>query len=128
MEPVRLEIAPEVNLDYVRSDKFKTGTLSVQLITPINEKTASFGALLPSVLRRGTMSHPDMRSLSTALDLLYGSSIGCTVRKKGENQSSSRWSAASSTTSSTLRSLHSVLVFLRENRLRAQSPSKRAER
>ena len=32
------------------------------------------------------MSHPDMRSLSTALDLLYGSSIGCTVRKKGENQ------------------------------------------
>ena len=22
MEPVRLEIAPEVNLDYVRSDKF----------------------------------------------------------------------------------------------------------
>ena len=73
MEPVRLEIAPEVNLDYVRSDKFKTGTLSVQLITPINEKTASFGALLPSVLRRGTMSHPDMRSLSTALDLLYGS-------------------------------------------------------
>ena len=32
MEPVRLEIAPEVNLDYVRSDKFKTGTLSVQLI------------------------------------------------------------------------------------------------
>ena len=86
MEPVRLEIAPEVNLDYVRSDKFKTGTLSVQLITPINEKTASFGALLPSVLRRGTMPHPDMRLLSTALDLLYGSSIGCTVRKKGENQ------------------------------------------
>ena len=85
MEPVRLEIAPEVNLDYVRSDKFKTGTLSVQLITPINEKTASFGALLPSVLRRGTMSHPDMRSLSTALDLLYGSSIGCTVRKKGDH-------------------------------------------
>ena len=70
MEPVRLEIAPEVNLDYVRSDKFKPGTLSVQLITPINERTASFGALLPSVLRRGTMSHPDMRSLSTALDLL----------------------------------------------------------
>ena len=86
MEPVRFEIAPEVNLDYVRSDKFKTGTLSVQLITPINEKTVSFGALLPSVLRRGTMEHPDMRSLSTALDLLYGSSIGCTVRKKGENQ------------------------------------------
>ena len=70
MEPVRLEIAPEVNLDYVRSDKFKTGTLSVQLITPINEKTASFGALLPSVLRRGTMEHADS---------LYG----VTMKEKG---------------------------------------------
>ena len=86
MEPVRREIAPEVCLNYVRSDKFKTGTLSMQFITPLDEKTASFGALLPSVLRRGTMAHPDMRALSTALDLLYGSSIGCTVRKKGENQ------------------------------------------
>ena len=86
MEPIRREIAPEVCLNYVRSEKFKTSTLSVQLITPLSEETASFGALLPSVLRRGTMSHPDMRSLSTALDLLYGSSIGCTVRKKGENQ------------------------------------------
>ena len=80
MEPVRLEIAPEENLDYVRSDNFITGTLSVQLITPIIERTASFGALLPSVLRRGTMSHPDMRSLSTALDLLYGSMLAWGVR------------------------------------------------
>ena len=50
MEPVRREIAPEVCLNYVRSDKFKTGTLSMQFITPLDEKTASFGALLPSVL------------------------------------------------------------------------------
>ena len=55
MEPVRCEIVPEVCLDYVRSDKFKTGTLSLQLITPLSEETASFAALLPSVLRRGTM-------------------------------------------------------------------------
>ncbi len=86
MEPIRRELAPEVYLNYVPSEKFKTGTLSVQLITPLEEKTAGFAALLPSVLRRGTMAHPDMRALSTALDLLYGASIGCTVRKKGENQ------------------------------------------
>lgn len=88
MEPVRREIAPEVCLNYVRSDKFKTGTLSMQFITPLDEKTASFGALLPSVLRRGTMAHPDMRALSTALDLLYGSSIGCTVRKRARTSAS----------------------------------------
>ena len=82
MEPVRLEIAPEVNLDYVRSDKFKTGTLSVQLITPINERTASFGALLPSVLRRGTMrtpicAHfPPRSTCSTARHRLHGAQEG----------------------------------------------------
>ena len=88
MEPVRLEIAPEVNLDYVRSDKFKTGTLSVQLITPINEKTASFGALLPSVLRRGTMSHPDMRSLSTALDCSMGNPSAARYAKRARTSAS----------------------------------------
>ena len=76
MEPVRLEIAPEVNLDYVRSDKFKTGTLSVQLITPINEKTASFGALLPSVLRRGTMSHHRARPALRLVHRLHGAQEG----------------------------------------------------
>ncbi len=86
MEPIRRELAPEMYLNYVQSEKFKTGSLSVQLITPLEEKAAAFGALLPSVLRRGTMAHPDLRALSTALDLLYGASIGCTVRKKGENQ------------------------------------------
>ena len=86
MGPIRRALAPETYFNYVHSEKFKTGTLSVQLITPLEETTAGFAALLPSVLRRGTMAHPDMRSLSTALDRLYGASIGCTVRKKGENQ------------------------------------------
>lgn len=86
MQPIRHEIMHGVYLNYVHATKFKTGALSVQLITPLDEKTAAQGALLPAVLRRGTMRYPDMRSLSTALDLLYGASIAYTVRKKGENQ------------------------------------------
>ncbi len=86
MEPIRRELAPQMYFNYIHAEKFKTGTLSVQLITPLEEKTAGFAALLPSVLRRGTTAHPDMRALSGALDRLYGASVGCTVRKKGENQ------------------------------------------
>lgn len=86
MQPIRCEIMHGVYLNYVHASKFKTGTLSVQLITPLSEKTAAQGALLPAVLRRGTMRYRDMRSLSTALDLLYGASVAYTVRKKGENQ------------------------------------------
>ncbi|MBQ1741658.1 MAG: insulinase family protein, partial [Oscillospiraceae bacterium] len=86
MEPIRKEISPGVFLTYQHTEKFKTGMLSAQLITPLEKSTAAPGALLPAVLRRGTMRYPDMKSLSCALDLLYGAGVAYTVRKKGENQ------------------------------------------
>ena len=86
MDSVRRELMPGVYLNYVHATKFKTGLLSAQLITPLDEKTVAPGALTPAVLHRGTTRYPDMRSLSTALDLLYGASAAHTARKKGENQ------------------------------------------
>ena len=86
MEPLRKELSEGVYLTYVPAVKFKTGVLGVQLITPLDEQSASCGALLPAVLRRGTMRHRDMRSIAAELDRLYGASIAYTVRKKGENQ------------------------------------------
>ena len=86
MDPIRKELAPGVYLNYVHAVKFKTGLLSAQLVTPLGEETAAAGALLPAVLHRGTQRHPDMRALSGALDLLYGSGLSFAVRKKGENQ------------------------------------------
>src|SRR5574344_450093 len=55
-------------------------------MTPIAAETAAAQALLPAVLRRGTMCYPDMGALSTRLDELYGAEIDYTVRKKGECQ------------------------------------------
>ena len=43
-------------------------------------------AHLAAVLRRGTVSCPDMGALSRKMDDLYDASIDYTVRKKGENQ------------------------------------------
>lgn len=86
MDPKRIELSDGIYLNYVHATKFKTGALSLQLITPLDEKNAAPGALLPAVLRRGTARYPDMRALSCALDLLYGAGLSYTVRKKGENQ------------------------------------------
>lgn len=86
MQPVRNELMPGVWLTYVSATKFKTGLLSMQFVIPLQEQTASLYALLPAVLRRGTVSYPTMERLEGALDLLYGSRLDCTVRKKGENQ------------------------------------------
>ena len=60
--------------------------LSAQFVTPLRQETAGANALLAAVLRRGTVSCPDMGALSARMDNLYDASIDYTVRKKGENQ------------------------------------------
>lgn len=87
MEVTRTKLADGVYLTYLPARKFKTSLLSAQFVTPIRQETAAAYALLPAVLRRGTVTYPDMGSLSARLDKLYGARIDYTVRKKGENQS-----------------------------------------
>ena len=77
-------IKPAVNLTCISTDKFKTGLITVNLITQLDPSTASKNALLPRVLRRGTAIHPDMESLASYLDELYGASLSPVVRKFGE--------------------------------------------
>ena len=86
MKNQRIRLAEGVYLTYLPARKFKTSLLSAQFITPLQEKTASVYALLPAVLRRGTVRYPDMGSLSAELDRLYGAEIDYTVRKKAESQ------------------------------------------
>ena len=73
-------------LTAVQTNKFKTSLLAVHFLVPLQKETAAKNALIPAILRRGTRQHPDMHSLSAALDALYGAEISPTVRKKGETQ------------------------------------------
>ena len=86
MEKTRREIMDRVYLTYLPAKKFKTSCLSAQFITPLRRETASYGALLPLVLQRGTMSCPDIEQLSAAMDQLYGAQINPTIRKRAECQ------------------------------------------
>lgn len=82
----RSEILPGVYLTVEQTEKYKTALLSLSLLRPLREETASLGALLPSVLLRGTRAYPDMERISEHLDSLYGAGFSGTVRKKGETQ------------------------------------------
>ncbi|SHH48909.1 Predicted Zn-dependent peptidase [Sporobacter termitidis DSM 10068] len=83
-EVIRKQIMPDTNLTCVKTDKFKTCCLSVNLITKLDKDTAAKNALLPRVLLRGTATHPDMEQVNSYLDELYGARILPMVRKKGE--------------------------------------------
>ena len=80
------EIMPGVRLTAVHTNKFKSSCFGVTLLTSLDRETASENALLGWVLRRGTEAHPDLQSISAALDDLYGGAIDTLVTKKGETQ------------------------------------------
>jgi predicted Zn-dependent peptidase len=86
LEATRTRLAEGVYLTHLPARKFKTSLLSAQFMTPIAAETAAAQALLPAVLRRGTVRYPDMGALGAQLDRLYGAEISYTVRKKGESQ------------------------------------------
>jgi len=81
---IRKEIMPLVYLTTERTDKFKTGCISITLCLQLCRKNAARNALLPKVLLRGCGRYPDMQSLSAALDNMYGARVEPLVRKKGE--------------------------------------------
>ena len=58
--------------------------MSINMITGLSKSTASLSALLPRVLRRGSVEYPDMERISEALDDMYGAYVEPIVRKKGE--------------------------------------------
>ena len=55
MNEYRKRLMPNVYLTVLPARKFKTGCLSAQFITALDRDRASYNALLPAVLNRGTM-------------------------------------------------------------------------
>ena len=86
MEYSRKELLPGIFLTHLRSDKFKTACISLNLLTQLSRETASMNALIPYVLRRGTTRYGDMEALSRRMDQLYGTAIEPVVRRIGEIQ------------------------------------------
>ncbi len=82
----QLSLLPGVRLTYLQTEKFKTDYVSINFLRPLTEADAPLGALLPSVLLRGTERYPDMSAICAQLDTLYGAGIDGASRKKGEVQ------------------------------------------
>lgn len=86
MEAIRTELKPGVFLTCIQTDKFKTACLRLSLLTQLQSETAAQNALIPRVLRRGSLKHPDMDAIAAELDHLYGTALDPFVRKQGEIQ------------------------------------------
>ena len=81
-----ISLRPGITLRCCRDGRFKQGCLTVQFLRPMGREEAALNALLPAVLLRGSRKHPDLRSITHALDDLYGASVSTLVRRIGDIQ------------------------------------------
>lgn len=66
--------------------RFKSVTIYAAWIRELTVAERALGALLPSVLRRGTHSFPDRQKMEQRLENLYGASFRADVGKLGDKQ------------------------------------------
>lgn len=81
-----IQLLPGITLRCFPDSRFKQGTLTLQLVRPMNDRENAMNALLPAVLLRGSARHPDLRSITLHLDDLYGAAVGAVVRRVGDYQ------------------------------------------
>ena len=83
-----ISLLPGVNLRCRKDPRFKQGCLSLHWVAPMCEDYSAMNALIPSVLLRGTVPHPDLRSITARLDDLYGAAVSPMSRRLGDYQAS----------------------------------------
>ena len=69
------KLSPVLRLSAVQTSQFKTETLSVSMISPIDARRSPASLLALSVLKRGTQKYPTQGALNKKLDLLYATSL-----------------------------------------------------
>ena len=83
-----ISLLPGVNLRCRTDPRFKQGCLSLHWVVPMCANHSAMNALIPSVLLRGTVPHPDLRSITARLDDLYGAAVSPMSRRVGDYQAS----------------------------------------
>ncbi len=67
-------------------DKFKTVLISAVIRMPLERKFVTYNALLPYVLKRGSLKYNSIRNINMKTDELNGAIFDANVVKKGEEQ------------------------------------------
>lgn len=75
-----------VRTKFIKNEKFKTNMIGIFFNTKLDGENVTVNALIPAVLRRGSMKYKTMKDIATRLESLYGARFDCGVAKKGDRQ------------------------------------------
>ena len=87
MTPAKIQLWEGVSLSAIKTDKFKTGMISLSLTSPLCGNITASNMLLSGILRRGSEAFPSMALLNRRLDELYASSIEIKNLRHGKTES-----------------------------------------
>jgi predicted Zn-dependent peptidase len=82
-----IEIYEGIKVHLINTNKFKTDLIGIFLITDLNRETVTKNALIPAILKRGTINHPTMKDINIELEKMYGSVLDCGIEMIGERHS-----------------------------------------
>ncbi|UQS85182.1 insulinase family protein [Apilactobacillus apisilvae] len=77
------EISKGVSLNTIHENKFKTITIKVDLIAPLNTENFAKRALLTELLETNNQDYPTQTKLAQQLSKMYGASFGTNILRYG---------------------------------------------
>lgn len=70
----------------INTDKFKTNLIAAFMLVDLKKEDITLNALIPSVLRRGTVNLKTMKDISKKMDDMYGAIFDASSDKIGDKQ------------------------------------------
>ncbi|MDR7857176.1 EF-P 5-aminopentanol modification-associated protein YfmF [Tissierella sp.] len=80
----RMNLGNGVNLNLIKTDKFKSNLLSYYFMRPLSKDEVTKNALLPLVLKRGTDEYTTNLEIQRKLEENYGANLSIAINKRGE--------------------------------------------
>ncbi len=84
MERKEIKLMDGIFLHCMKTDRFKTNYICINMMSRLNREDVTKNALLPLVLRRGTKKYPTMKDISIKLEEMYGASLDTGIDKIGD--------------------------------------------
>lgn len=82
----KINIGNGINLNLIKTNKFKSNLLSYYFIRPLSKNEVTKNTLLPLVLKRGTQEYDTNLKIQKKLEEMYGANLSIAMNKRGEKQ------------------------------------------
>lgn len=86
MNKTSIELKQGIKAHIIKTDLYKTNMICLIMTVPLTKENVTKNAILPFMLRRGSMNFRSQYIISRELESMYGASFNCGIDKMGDNQ------------------------------------------